>query len=95
MFNSAQNRHSRHVQTRRELHIEHQKQLQGQIYPGHIPLNWFQTALMTVGSAFMSLADPRRGGKLPLIPLPLYFFFRDCRLIQIHIRITVEIKKKP
>lgn len=33
-------------------------------YPGHIPLNWFENAFMAVGSAFMSLADPRRGGKL-------------------------------
>jgi len=32
-------------------------------YPGHIPLNWFENAFMAVGSAFMSLADPRRGGK--------------------------------
>jgi len=32
-------------------------------YPGHIPLNWIENAFMAVGSAFMSLADPRRGGK--------------------------------
>lgn len=33
-------------------------------YPGHIPLNFFENAVLAVGSAFMSLADPRRGGKL-------------------------------
>jgi ubiquinone biosynthesis protein COQ4 len=32
-------------------------------YPGHIPLNWFENAFLAVGSAFMSLADPRRAGK--------------------------------
>ncbi|KAF8972242.1 ubiquinone biosynthesis protein COQ4, mitochondrial [Flammula alnicola] len=30
-------------------------------YEGHIPLNWFETAFLTVGSAVMSLVDPRRG----------------------------------
>ncbi|KAF8896058.1 ubiquinone biosynthesis protein COQ4, mitochondrial [Infundibulicybe gibba] len=29
-------------------------------YEGHIPLNWFENALLAVGSAVMSLADPRR-----------------------------------
>lgn len=32
-------------------------------YPGHIHLNWFENAFLAVGSAFMSLADPRRAGK--------------------------------
>ena len=32
-------------------------------YEGHIPLNWFETGVLAVGSAFMSLADPRRGGE--------------------------------
>jgi hypothetical protein len=32
-------------------------------YPGHIPLNWVENAFLAVGSAFMSLADPRRAGK--------------------------------
>lgn len=32
-------------------------------YPGHIPLNWFENAFLAVGSAVMSLADPRRGGE--------------------------------
>ncbi|KAH8824565.1 ubiquinone biosynthesis protein Coq4 [Flagelloscypha sp. PMI_526] len=32
-------------------------------YPGHIPLNWFENAVLAVGSGVMSLADPRRGGK--------------------------------
>ena len=32
-------------------------------YPGHIPLNWFENAFLAFGSAFMSLADPRRAGK--------------------------------
>ena len=32
-------------------------------YPGHIPLNSFENAFLAVGSAFMSLADPRRAGK--------------------------------
>ncbi|PPQ92576.1 hypothetical protein CVT25_007268 [Psilocybe cyanescens] len=30
-------------------------------YEGHIPLSWFENAFLAVGSAFMSLADPRRG----------------------------------
>ncbi|KAJ7016941.1 coenzyme Q biosynthesis protein Coq4-domain-containing protein [Mycena alexandri] len=30
-------------------------------YEGHIPLNWFENGVLAVGSAFMSLADPRRG----------------------------------
>ncbi|KAK7006174.1 ubiquinone biosynthesis protein COQ4, mitochondrial [Favolaschia claudopus] len=29
-------------------------------YPGHIPLNWFENGVLAVGSALMSLADPRR-----------------------------------
>ena len=32
-------------------------------YEGHIPLNSFENAFLAVGSAFMSLADPRRGGE--------------------------------
>ena len=32
-------------------------------YPGHIPLSSFENAFLAVGSAFMSLADPRRAGK--------------------------------
>lgn len=31
-------------------------------YEGHIPLTTFENAFLAVGSAFMSLADPRRGG---------------------------------
>ncbi|KII89714.1 hypothetical protein PLICRDRAFT_107756 [Plicaturopsis crispa FD-325 SS-3] len=30
-------------------------------YEGHIPLNWFENAFLAAGSAFMSLANPRRG----------------------------------
>ncbi|KAJ6507730.1 ubiquinone biosynthesis protein COQ4, mitochondrial [Mycena vitilis] len=30
-------------------------------YEGHIPLNWFENGVLAVGSAFMSLANPRRG----------------------------------
>ncbi|KAJ6620071.1 putative COQ4 protein, responsible for restoring ubiquinone biosynthesis [Mycena sp. CBHHK59/15] len=30
-------------------------------YEGHIPLNWFENGVLAVGSAVMSLADPRRG----------------------------------
>ncbi|KAJ7111958.1 coenzyme Q biosynthesis protein Coq4-domain-containing protein [Mycena epipterygia] len=30
-------------------------------YDGHIPLNWFENGVLAVGSAFMALADPRRG----------------------------------
>ncbi|KZT23277.1 ubiquinone biosynthesis protein COQ4, mitochondrial [Neolentinus lepideus HHB14362 ss-1] len=30
-------------------------------YDGHIPLNFFENAFLAVGSAVMSLADPRRG----------------------------------
>ena len=31
-------------------------------YDGHIPLNWLQTGILTMGSALMSLADPYRHG---------------------------------
>lgn len=37
-------------------------------YDGHIPLNWFENAFLAVGSAVMSLADPRRGGTSQLSP---------------------------
>ncbi|KAF8626108.1 hypothetical protein AX17_006604 [Amanita inopinata Kibby_2008] len=30
-------------------------------YEGHIPLGWFENAFLAVGSAVMSLADPKRG----------------------------------
>ncbi|KAF8630509.1 hypothetical protein AX15_002879 [Amanita polypyramis BW_CC] len=30
-------------------------------YDGHIPLNWLENAFLAVGSAVMSLADPKRG----------------------------------
>ncbi|KAJ2917346.1 hypothetical protein MD484_g3084, partial [Candolleomyces efflorescens] len=30
-------------------------------YEGHIPLNRFETALLTLGSAYMALTNPRRG----------------------------------
>ncbi|KAF9812468.1 hypothetical protein IEO21_06186 [Rhodonia placenta] len=30
-------------------------------YEGHVPLNWFEAGFLAVGSAFMSLANPRRG----------------------------------
>ena len=41
----------------------HRRSLKTQpAYEGHIPLNWFETALMTVGSAYKALTDPRRGG---------------------------------
>ncbi|PCH37361.1 Coq4-domain-containing protein [Wolfiporia cocos MD-104 SS10] len=33
-------------------------------YEGHIPLNWFEPGFLTVGSAVMSLVDPRRGAAL-------------------------------
>lgn len=33
-------------------------------YEGHVPLNWFEAGFLAVGSAFMSLANPRRGGEL-------------------------------
>jgi hypothetical protein len=32
-------------------------------YPGHIPLNAFENAFLTVGSALMAFMDPRRGGR--------------------------------
>lgn len=32
-------------------------------YPGHIPLNTFENAFLTAGSALMAFMDPRRGGK--------------------------------
>lgn len=31
-------------------------------YEEHIPLNWAENAFLAVGSAVMSLVDPRRGG---------------------------------
>ena len=33
-------------------------------YDGHIPLNWLETGLLTAGSAFMAITNPRRGGGL-------------------------------
>ncbi|KAF9001579.1 coenzyme Q biosynthesis protein Coq4-domain-containing protein [Cyathus striatus] len=33
-------------------------------YEGHIPLSWFETAVLTVGSAVRVLTDPRRGDML-------------------------------
>ena len=33
-------------------------------YDGHTPLNWAENAFLAVGSAVMSLIDPRRGGVL-------------------------------
>ncbi|KAF8646199.1 hypothetical protein AX16_007341 [Volvariella volvacea WC 439] len=30
-------------------------------YDGHVPLSWFENAFLAVGSAVMSLANPRRG----------------------------------
>ena len=38
------------------------------LYDGHIPLNWFENAFLAVGSAVMSLVDPRRGGMLSVSP---------------------------
>jgi ubiquinone biosynthesis protein COQ4 len=37
-------------------------------YDGHIPLNWAENAFLAVGSAVMSLMDPRRGG----VPFDIY-----------------------
>ena len=39
-----------------------QKTITTNAYGRHIPLNWFENAFLAVGSAVMSLADPRRGG---------------------------------
>jgi ubiquinone biosynthesis protein COQ4 len=36
----------------------------GAAYDGHIPLNRFENAFLAVGSAFMALSDPRRGGEI-------------------------------
>ncbi|TFK27457.1 ubiquinone biosynthesis protein COQ4, mitochondrial [Coprinopsis marcescibilis] len=30
-------------------------------YEGHIPLNWFENALLTAGAAIVSISDPKRG----------------------------------
>ncbi|KZT41253.1 Coq4-domain-containing protein [Sistotremastrum suecicum HHB10207 ss-3] len=44
------------------LHLASKRYLTTQpSYDGHIPLNWFENAFLAVGSAVMSLADPRRG----------------------------------
>lgn len=40
-------------------------------YEGHIPLQWFEKAVLAVGSAFMSITDPRRGGKFPQLNVKL------------------------
>lgn len=37
-------------------------------YPGHIPLNAFETGLMSVGSAIASLINPGRPGELFFCP---------------------------
>jgi len=44
-------------------------------YDGHIPLNWAENAFLAVGSAVMSLMDPRRGGAFAIK------FWRFCGLI--------------
>jgi hypothetical protein len=53
-------------------------------YEGHIPLNWAENAFLAVGSAVMSLMDPRRGGMHLLIHLyvnyKLTFSRHDCSL---------------
>jgi ubiquinone biosynthesis protein COQ4 len=41
------------------VHVRH---IKTPAYPEHIPLNWAENAFMAVGSAIMSLVDPRRGG---------------------------------
>ncbi|KAF4597655.1 Ubiquinone biosynthesis protein [Pleurotus pulmonarius] len=41
------------------IHYRHQSTKPA--YEGHIPLNWFENAILAAGSAFMSLANPRRG----------------------------------
>lgn len=40
--------------------------LEGSNYRGHVPVNWFQRGLLTVGSAVMGLVDTHRHGE----PLP-------------------------
>jgi len=42
------------------VHVRH---VNTPAYPEHIPLNWAENAFMAVGSAIMSLSDPRRGGE--------------------------------
>lgn len=44
-------------------------------YPGHVSLNTFENAFLTVGSALMAFMDPRRGGKPPQSRLE---YFRHC-----------------
>lgn len=44
-------------------------------YPGHVTLNAFENAFLTVGSALMAFMDPRRGGKPPKNGLG---YFRRC-----------------
>ena len=34
-------------------------------YPGHIPLTRLERVGLAIGSAFMSLRDPHRGGNIP------------------------------
>ncbi|POY70985.1 hypothetical protein BMF94_6012 [Rhodotorula taiwanensis] len=40
--------------------------LEGSSYRGHVPINWFQRGLLTVGSAVMGLVDTHRHGESPL-----------------------------
>jgi hypothetical protein len=52
-------------------------------YPGHIPLNTFENAFLSAGSALMALIDPRRGGKsshkhLSIFPCLLRFRHGCC-----------------
>lgn len=40
-------------------------------YRGHVPVNWFQRGLLTVGSAVMGLVDTHRHGE-PLCRAPCH-----------------------
>lgn len=41
---------------------KHRRTIRTPAYPGHVPLNWFETAFLAVGFGMMALRDPKRGG---------------------------------
>ena len=52
----------RNAWSRLTLNAGYARSINTPAYEGHIPVNCFENAFLAVGSAVMSLVDPRRGG---------------------------------